>query len=194
MYTAVQGQQEQVPLGEDIPLREVQGIPDEPQAQGGFIPTVQGTQIEPVSSEILDSRPFDGYSHDEDCNAPLEMCLIVAHFLVDDALHILSTLSRTNSSSESTSSSLFVRLLFRLLNILKSVSFLQYSSQEEPLMSHTEKHDTLENAMSLLNKAAEMQNSDALYLLGELNFVASLSWTLLIIVWQLFQSRLSRSI
>src|SRR5579862_6792327 len=112
----------------------------------------------------------------------LEMCLIVAHFLVDDALHILSTLSRTNSSSESTSSSLFVRLLFRLLNILKSVSFLQYSSQEEPLMSHTEKHDTLENAMSLLNKAAEMQNSDALYLLGELNFVASFSWTLLIIV------------
>lgn len=187
----MQGQQEQVPLGENIPLREVQGIPDEPQAEGGFAPIIPETQIEPISPEIPDSLPFDGYAHDEDCNAPLEMCLIVAHFLVDDALHILSALSRNNSSSESTSSSLFFRLLFRVLDILKSISFLQYSSQEEPLTSHNEKHNTLETAISLLNKAAEMQNSDALYLLGELNFVSPFTWTLLIVVWQLFESRLS---
>jgi hypothetical protein len=97
--------------------------------------------------------------------------IVVAHFLVDDALHILSALSRTHSSSESTSSSIFLRFLLRALDILKSVSFLQYSSQEEPLTAHSEKHDTLEQAMSLLTKAAEMHNSDALYLLGELNFV-----------------------
>ena len=54
---------------EDVPLREVQGIPDEPQVQGGFAPTVPETQIEPISSEIPDSLPFDGYSDDEDCNA-----------------------------------------------------------------------------------------------------------------------------
>jgi hypothetical protein len=54
------------------------------------------------------------------------------------------------------------------------MSFLQYSSQEEPLTTHKEKYDTLEKAMDLLTKAAEKQNSDALYLLGELNFVCFL--------------------
>jgi hypothetical protein len=63
---------------------------------------------------------------------------------------------------------------------MKSISFLQYSSQEEPLTPHTEKHDTLERAISLLTKAAEQQNSDALYLLGELNFVYPVSTIILI--------------
>lgn len=99
------------------------------------------------------------------------MYLIVAQFLVDDALQILSSLSHNRPSSESTSSSVFVRVLFRILEILKSITVLQYSAQEEPLTHHSEKHDTLEQAMSLLSKAAEKQNSDALYLLGELNFV-----------------------
>jgi len=168
---AVQEQQAEVPEGDEILAVEIQGIPDEPPVQGGFPPAVPETEIEPVTSEIPSSRPIDGFMDDEDCSSSPWVCLTVAQLLVDDALQILSGLSQSRSSSDTSSSSFFVRILFRILEILKSMSFLQYSSQEEPLTTHNEKYDTLEKAMDLLTQSAEKQNSDALYLLGELNFV-----------------------
>ena len=65
--TAVQGQQEQAPEGDNIPVAEIQGIPEEPQIQGGFPPTIPETQIEPVTSEIPNALPIDGFLDDEDC-------------------------------------------------------------------------------------------------------------------------------
>jgi hypothetical protein len=61
----------------------------------------------------------------------------------------------------------------KLLTFLKSLSFIQYSSQEEPAPIHDARGDSVKKAMGLLSKAAEADNRDALYLLGELNFVPS---------------------
>ena len=97
--------------------------------------------------------------------------LIAAQFLVDDALQILSSLSHNHESLDKTSTSIFVRFLWRLFDILKSFSFLQSLSQEEPLTSSDSRQNNLRKAMQLLTKAAESDNSDAMYLLGELNFV-----------------------
>jgi TPR repeat protein len=100
--------------------------------------------------------------------------LIAAQFLVDDALQILSSLSQNHESPNKTSTSVIVRFLWRLFDILKSLSFLQSLSQEEPLTSSDSRQNNLRKAMQLLQKAAESDNSDAMYLLGELNFVKHL--------------------
>jgi hypothetical protein len=94
-----------------------------------------------------------------------------AQFLVDDALQILSSLSQTHGSPEISTSSIFLRFMWKTFDILKSLSFLQYSSQEEPLSYHDTTQEHYENALQLLTKAGETGNSDAMYLLGELNFV-----------------------
>lgn len=65
--TAVQGQREEVPGQEDIPVVEIQGIPDEPPVEGGFPPAAPETQIEPLSSEIPKSDPTGEFPDDEDC-------------------------------------------------------------------------------------------------------------------------------
>jgi len=81
-------------------------------------------------------------------------------------------MSSSYNSSDSASSSIFIRLLSRLLDFLKSLSFLRASSQEEPLASPNDiKAENLQKAMQLLTKAAEANNAEAAYLLGELNFV-----------------------
>jgi TPR repeat protein len=97
--------------------------------------------------------------------------LIAAQFLVDDALQILSSLSPNHESPDKTSTSIVVRFLWRLFDILKSLSFLRSLPQEEPLTSSDSRQNNLRKAMQLLQKAAESENSDAMYLLGELNFV-----------------------
>lgn len=124
--------------------------------------------------------------------------LTVAQFLIDDALQILSLLSQSHAHSDTPSSSIFIRLLGRIFDFIKSLSFLQYSSQEELLSSSTDsKADNLEKAMNLLTKAANAHNPDAMYLLGELNFVhpphVSPDFQLTI-VRKLFRSKLRRSI
>src|SRR5277367_485042 len=58
--------------------------------------------------------------------------LTVAQFLVDDALQILSSFSQSHIHSDTPSSSIFIRLLGSIFDFIKSLSFLQYSSQEEP--------------------------------------------------------------
>jgi hypothetical protein len=60
-----------------------------------------------------------------------------------------------------------------VFTFLKSLPFIQYSSQEEPVTIHDSWGDNVKKAMGLLAKAAEADNPDALYLLGELNFVPS---------------------
>ena len=101
------------------------------------------------------------------------MELIAAQFLVDDALQILSSLSNTIHTSDTPLSSFFVRLLEKIFDFLKSLSFIHYSSQEEPLASSDTRSSTASKAMQLLKKAAKSENSDAIYLLGELSFVGS---------------------
>src|SRR5207248_4280476 len=53
----------------------------------------------------------------------------------------------------------------------KSLSLIQYSSQEEVETYPDLNSETVQKAMRLLTKAAKSENSDAIYLLGELNFV-----------------------
>ena len=98
------------------------------------------------------------------------MRLISAQFLVDDALQILSSLSNSRPQDTS-SSSVFVRSLWKIFDFLKTLSFIKYSSQEEALVFSDTKSENLKRAMELLTKAAKFENSDAIYLLGELNFV-----------------------
>lgn len=64
-----------------------------------------------------------------------------------------------------------MRFLLKIIDILKSLSFLGSSSQEEPLHSVEPQNEELTKAMNLLTQAAEQHNPDALYLLGHLNFV-----------------------
>jgi len=98
--------------------------------------------------------------------------LTTVQFLVDDALHMLSSLSHSHARSDTTSSSMFLRLLAKFIDFTKSLSFLQYSSQEEQQSSSTDpKTQSLQKAVKLLTKAARADNTDAMYLLGELNFV-----------------------
>ena len=86
-------------------------------------------------------------------------------------MKILSTLSNTYNSSDASSPSIFVRLLWRVFKFIKSLSLIQYSSQDE-LATYTDANlQTVQKAMRLLRKAAKSENSDAIYLLGELNFV-----------------------
>jgi hypothetical protein len=96
---------------------------------------------------------------------------MTAKFLVDDALQILSSLSKTHIPPDTPSSSAFVRLLWGTLEFLKSLSFIQYTSLEESVSSGDPRSDSYKKAIQLLSKAAESENSDAMYLLGELNFV-----------------------
>jgi TPR repeat protein len=114
--------------------------------------------------------------------------LTAAQFLVDDAIQILSSLSHNHESSNLTSTSIFVRFLRRIFDVLKSLSFLQYSSQEEPLTSSDGRQTNLKKAMQLLTKAAESDNPDAMYLLGELNFVYAGPSDILTVVRKLFWS------
>lgn len=120
--------------------------------------------------------------------------LNLAQLLVRDALRILSSISRSHNSSETASSSFFVRFLSKFFDILRSLSFLQSLSQEEPLVS-LEASENIKTAMQLLTKAAESENSDARYLLGELNFVLhAFKVPLISIVRELLESKLSRSV
>jgi hypothetical protein len=111
---------------------------------------------------------------------------------------MLSLLSQSHAHSDTPSSSIFIRLLRRIFDFIKSLSFLQYSSQEELLSSPTDsKGDNLEMAMKLLTKAANAHNPDAMFLLGELNFVPPRPISpdiQLTIVRKLFHSKLCRSI
>jgi hypothetical protein len=100
---------------------------------------------------------------------------MTAQFLVEDALQIISSLSNTHHTSDSPSPSVFVRFLEKIFAFLKSLSFIQYSSQEQPLTSSDTSSERVSEAMQLLSKAAKSENSDAIYLLGELNFVRSLN-------------------
>jgi hypothetical protein len=120
--------------------------------------------------------------------------LIGAQFLVDDAMQILSSLASNYESSDPSSSSVFVRLLSRVFDILKSLSFLQSSSQEEPVSSSDARQTQVRKAMQLLTKAAESNNPDAMYLLGELNFVVTLAPDILTLVRELFIPRLPKVI
>jgi hypothetical protein len=131
----------------------------------------------PLSTEMVPSAHF---------------LLTTAQFLVDDAMQILSSLSHNHKSPDQTSTSIFVRFSWRIFDILKSFSFLRYSSQEEPLRSFDSRQTNLKKAMQLLTKAAESDNSDAMYLLGELNFVYTCPSDILIVVRKLFCSRLSQ--
>jgi len=70
-----------------------------------------------------------------------------------------------------------MRILLKLVEVLKSVSFLQYASQEEPLATGS-KTETYQRALSLLTEAAEAGNEEAIYLLAEINFVISLLYLL----------------
>ena len=89
---------------------------------------------------------------------------------------------------------MFLRIVSKFFDVLKSLSFLQSFSQEEPLTS-PEHTSNLNKAIQFLTKAAESENSDALFLLGELNFVSSdQSWSWQCLVRKLLQSKLSRRI
>ena len=152
---------------------DVDRLPDEPRIQGGILSPSPKNQLEP---QDLESLPFDTSPVQGNGAEPLYFgrMLITAQFLVDDALHILSSFSQSRPQSDTTSSSIFLRLLRKLLDFIKSLSFLQYTSQEEPLSSSTDpKADNLAKVMELLSKAAKADNADAMYLLGELNFVPS---------------------
>jgi hypothetical protein len=70
---------------------------------------------------------------------------------------------------------MIIRLLRKAFEFLESWSFIQYTSQEEPLVPTDITSQNVTKAMQLLAKAAESENSDAIYLLGELNFVLSLN-------------------
>jgi hypothetical protein len=91
--------------------------------------------------------------------------------LVDEALHILHSLSDTPTPGGTASSSHLAHYTNKLLHFLKSLSLIQYTSQEEPLSTHDPRAESVKKAMHLLSKAAEADNPDALFLLGELNFV-----------------------
>jgi hypothetical protein len=103
--------------------------------------------------------------------------LTTAQFLVEDALQILSSLSKDQESNEATSNTVYMRILLKLVEVLKSISFLQYASQEEPLATGS-KTETYQRALSLLTEAAEAGNEEAIYLLAEINFVISLLYLL----------------
>lgn len=92
-------------------------------------------------------------------------------------MQILSSLSVNYEGSDASSSSVLVRFLSRIFDILKSLSFLQSSSQEEPVSSSDGRQTQVRKAMQLLTKAAESDNLDAMYLLGELNFVFTVATT-----------------
>ena len=124
-----------------------------------------------------------------------------AQFLVDEALHILHTLSDTKSSTDTPPSSTLAHYIGKLFTFLKSLSFIQYTPQEEPLSTHDYRGKNIKKAMDLLRKAAETDNPDALFLLGELNFVPTNPAIFvckgpreLIVVRKLFKSKLSTSI
>jgi TPR repeat protein len=120
--------------------------------------------------------------------------LTAAQFLVDDAMQILSSLANNYESSDPSSSSVFVRLLSRVFDILKSLSFLQSPSQEEPVSFSDGRQTQVRKAMQLLTKAAESDNPEAMYLLGELNFVFTLAPGILTLVRELFIPRLPKII
>ena len=124
-----------------------------------------------------------------------------AQILVGDALNILHSLSDTPSSADTPSSSPLAHYTAKLFNFLKALSFIRYTSQEEPLQTHDSRGESVKKAMELLYKAAEADNPDALFLLGELNFVPTNPAIAvlhgpreLIVVRKLFKSELSTSI
>jgi len=123
---------------------------------------------------------------------------VKAQFLVDEALHILHTLSDAQSSTDTPPSSTLAHYIAKLFTFLKSLSLIQYTPQEEPLSTHDFREKTVRKAMDLLHKAAEMDNPDALFLLGELNFVPTTPAISvckgLIVVRKLFKSKLSTSV
>jgi hypothetical protein len=97
-----------------------------------------------------------------------------AQFLVDDALHILHSLSDIHNQKDTILASPLAQFTATVVTFLKSLSFIQYSSQEEPVTIHDSRGDHVKKAIGLLAKAAEADNPDALFLLGELNFVSPL--------------------
>jgi hypothetical protein len=103
----------------------------------------------------------------------------VAQFLVDEALDILHSISNTPHQKDTPPTSPIVGAVFKVLEFFKSLAFIQYSSQEEPVNVHDSQVDNVKKAMGLLSKAAEADNPDALFLLGELNFVPSTHFGLL---------------
>lgn len=98
---------------------------------------------------------------------------VAAQFLVDEALHILHSLSDTHNQKDTLPASPSAQFIINVLTFVKSLSFIQYSSQEQPVTLHDSRGDNVKKAMGLLSKAAEADNPDALFLLGELNFVPS---------------------
>jgi hypothetical protein len=163
---AVRG--EQVP--EDVPNADIQGLPEEPAVEGGVLSDLPEKQLESrLSTENLDTSPSIDYPSNYECMALV--ATYIAQILVDDALQLLSSLSPAYNPSESATMSAFLRVLWRTIDILKSMSFLRYSSQEEPLSYDDGKTKDYERAVQLLTKAGEMGNSEAMYLLGDLNFV-----------------------
>jgi hypothetical protein len=122
---------------------------------------------------------------------------VAAQFLVDEALHILHSLSDTHNQKDTLPASPSAQFIIKVLTFVKSLSFIQYSSQEQPVTIHDSRGDNVKKAMGLLSKAAEADNPDALFLLGELNFVSPpgpLSYLthLLMTVRELFKGELSR--
>jgi hypothetical protein len=90
-------------------------------------------------------------------------------------LELLSSLSHSYVHLEIIRPSLPLRVLWRIIDILKTFSLFQHVSQEESTheQSFPPRLKTYKKALKLLLKAAESQNSDAMYLLGTLNFVYS---------------------
>jgi len=148
-------------------------IPEEPPIEGGILSEKTKTDLEPRAIvDTSDSLPFDDLPPHANCTHSLSRAN-KAQFLVDDALNILSSISYNHSSLDTPSSSKFVRLLFKFMDLLKSLSLLASSSQEEPLHAMELRNEHLTKALNLLTQAAAQQNPDALYLLGHLNFVRS---------------------
>jgi hypothetical protein len=161
---------DQVEGEEFVPAADVTGIPDEPPVEGGVLSDLSETQLESrPSAENPETQLFDETSPVEEGTPRAQTN--AAQFLVNDALQILSSLSQNHGSSETPKSSIFLRFMWKTFDILKSLSFIQYSSQEEPLSYDDTTQEYYDNALQLLAKAGEMGNSDAMYLLGELNFV-----------------------
>lgn len=148
----------------------VEQIPNEPPVKGGILSSKSETNLLPPRTP--DTLPFDDHPSNGDSISFLPTSAELAQFLVDDALHILSSLSHNYTPEVTHSSSAFARMPNHIFNFVKSLSFLRSSSQEEPLSSSTDnKSEKLKKAMRLLRKAADSNNPDAIYLLGELSFV-----------------------
>lgn len=171
--------EEQMPQHNEQPVP--QEIPDEPGVEGGILagpdPGSLSVDLDALRSQgPLESLPYDNHRGLPPPTSPdpfFTLTLIVgkAQFLVDESLHILHSLPDTQSSVDTPLSSPLAHYTYKLFRFLKSLSFIQYTSQEEPLSAHGTRVESVKRAMNMLSKAAEADNPDALFLLGELNFV-----------------------